>query len=231
MATSIEEKRRDVQTAFDDAYRLANDGEPGPVAVFEPALWSLVLELGRALAALWIARCAARPRAVRYEHEGRTYEVVETETRELGTRFGKVAYEGPVGRLVGWKRAARDLPLDRELGLCGGFSLLVVTTLVKLCAQMAFAAARKTFGDVFEWSPSPRATLRMVDAVGAEARPFLEQAPAPEDDGDVLVVLVDGKGAPAISSREYARRRQPHRRPMSSAMKMEGRRLDSERVP
>jgi hypothetical protein len=212
MAASIDEKRRDVQAAFDVAYRLANEGDPGSLAVFEPTLWTAVLATGRALMALWIARCAARPRAARYEHQSRTYEVVGTEKGEVGTRFGKIVYAGPVGRLVGWKRAARDLPLDRELGLCGGFSLLVVTTLVKLCAQMAFASARRTFGDIFEWSPSQRATLRMVDGVGAEARPFLDQAPAPEDDGDVLVIQADGKGAPAISSLEHARRRQPHQR-------------------
>jgi hypothetical protein len=219
MGTNIDEKRRDVQAAFDAAFRRANDGEPGPLTVFEPALWSEVLAIGRALTGLWIARCAARPRPSRYEHEGRTYDVVGTEASEVGTRFGKVAYEGPVGRVVGWKRAARDLPLDRELGLCGGFSLLMVMTLVKLCAQMAFASARGTFGGIFEWSPSQRATLRMVDGVGAEARPFLEQAPPPQDDGEVLVIQVDGKGAPAISSREHARRRQPHRRPKSGTTK------------
>jgi len=215
MTTSIDEKRRDVQTAFDAAFRQANEGEPGSLSVFEPALWTAVLAIGRALMALWIARSAACPRPCRYEHQGRTYEVAGTETSEVGTRFGKIEYEGPVGRLVGWKRAARDLPLDRELGLCGGFSLLVVTTLVKLCAQMAFGRARTTFCDIFEWRPSQRATLRMVDGVGAEARPFLDHAAPPENDGDVLVITVDGKGAPAISSREHARRRQPHRRPKS----------------
>jgi hypothetical protein len=215
MATSIDDKRRDVQTAFDAAFRQADEGAPGSLAVFEPALWTAVLAIGRALMALWIARSAARPRPFRYEHEGRTYEIAGTETSEVGTRFGKIEYEGPVGRLVGWKRAARDLPLDRELGLCGGFSFLVVATLVKLCAQMAFGTARKTFCDIFEWRPSQRATLRMVDGLGAEARPFLAQAAPPENDGDVLVITVDGKGAPAISSREHARRRQPHQRPKS----------------
>jgi hypothetical protein len=224
MATSIDEKRQDVQAAFDAAYRLADEGGPSSLALFEPVLWSAVLAIGRALIGLWIARRAARPRAARYEHQGRTYEVVGPEKGEVGTRFGKIAYEGPVARVVGWRRAARDLPLDRELGLCGGFSLAVVTTLVRLCAQMAFASARKTFGSIFEWSPSQRATLRMVDGVGAEARPFVDQAPAPEDDGEVLVIQTDGKGAPAISSREYARRKRPHRRPKSGTTKRHARR-------
>jgi hypothetical protein len=45
--------------------------------------------------------------------------------------------------------------------------------------------------------------LRIVDAVGAQARPFLAQAPPPADDGEVLVITVDGKArrrSPAAST-------------------------------
>lgn len=41
----------------------------------------------------------------------------------------------------------------------------------------------------------------MVDGVGAEARPFLDHAPAPEGDGEVLVILADGKGAPELHAK------------------------------
>jgi hypothetical protein len=87
----------------------------------------------------------------------------------------------------------------------------VVTDITRLCAQQAFASARKTFAQFCGWMPSPRATLRMVDAVGAKARAFLDAAPPPDDDGEVLVIQVDGKGAPTISSRERARRARPRR--------------------
>src|SRR5690606_26512511 len=109
-------------------------------------------------------------------------------------------------------RAACDLPVDRELGLVSGFSHSVVTDIARLCAQQAFASARKTFAQFCCWMPSPRATLRMVDAVGAKARAFLDAAPPPDDDGEVLVIQVDGKGAPTISSRERARRARPRRK-------------------
>jgi hypothetical protein len=188
-------------------------------------LWTQLLALGRALVALNLARQANRPRLARYEHGGREYDIVGTEPDEVGTRFGKVVFDTPVGRRVGRLRLTRDLPLSRELGLCAGFSLLVVLTLTKLCAQMSFKSARETFRAFLEWTPSSRATLRMVDAVGAEARPFLEQAAPPEDDGDVMVITPDGKGAPAISSREYKRRTRPHRqRPSKSGTKRHGRR-------
>jgi hypothetical protein len=135
---------------------------------------------------------------------------VGTETGEVGTRFGKVLLEQPVGMQRGDLRAPRDWPLLRELGLPAGFTMLVITTMARLCAQMAFASARDLARHLFEWTPSPRAVLRMVDAVGERARGFLEQAPPPEDDGEVLVVMVDGKGAPAISSAEFERRARPH---------------------
>lgn len=200
---SIDQARKKVQTAFAGALAAADTGEPGTLAAVEASLWTHMLAVGRALLELHLARQASRPRPTPYEHEGRDYDIVGYEADDVGTRFGKVAFQTPVGRRVGWRRLARDLPLNRELGLCAGFSLVVVTTLVKFCTQMAFGAARKAFRDVFEWRPSPRATLRMVDGLGAEAQPFLDEAPPPEGDGDVLVIQVDGKGAPAISSREH----------------------------
>ncbi len=58
-----------------------------------------------------------------------------------------------MGRVRGVPRWKHDLPLDRELGLVSGFTLPVVTTLTRLCAQMAFASARDVFG-LFAWSPA-----------------------------------------------------------------------------
>jgi hypothetical protein len=161
--------------------------------------------------ALFFARQAARWAVGRsYDVEGHGLAIVGTATCEIGTRFGKVPVEQPLGMRVGQPYAARDWPLLRELGLPAGFTMLVVTTMARLCAQMAFAAARDLSRHLFEWAPSSRAVLRMVDAAGEKARSFLEQAPPPEGDGEVLVITVDGKGAPAISSEEYARRARPH---------------------
>ena len=104
----------------------------------------------------------------------------------------------------------------RELGLCAGFTLGTVLGMVRLVAQMAYGAARETFRSTYEWTPSPRAVMRMVDATGDEARPFLEQAAVPDDDGEVLVIQVDGRGAPMITEEEMRRRRRAHRHPHRS---------------
>ncbi len=211
MATSIDEARREVERAFEVARQWADSSEKRTMFAFERRLWTLLLALGRALVALFLARQIGRPRDASYRREGRTYVMAETRTTEVGTRFGKVAFCRPVGRAEGNPRAACDLPIDRELGLCAGFSLGVVLAIVRLCTQMAFLPARDTFRESHEWTPSPRAALRMVDAVGDHARPFLEAAPAPDDDGEVLVIQVDGRGAPMISETEYRRRRQRRR--------------------
>jgi hypothetical protein len=209
--TSIDQARTDAQLAIRALMAIADAAVPTPAATAEAGLWSGMLVLGCALMKLFFARQAARwPAGQLYEVEGERLVVVGTETSVLGTRFGRVTVDLPVGMRKGDLYAARDWPLQRELGLPAGFTLLVVTTMARLCAQMAFASARDLARHLFEWTPSSRSVLRMVDAVGERARGFLEQAPPPENDGEVLVVMVDGKGAPAISSAEYARRARPH---------------------
>ena len=213
MASSITNAEKDVQRAVERVVAAAEDDGTRQLVEVEGATWTALLELGAAVVTLFLARRAARLRAAAYEYGGRQY-VLDTRkprTTLVGTRFGKVAFRRPIGRLVG-RRGAADLPVDRELGLCSGFSLGTVMALTRLCAVLAFAPARAMFREFHEWAPSSRATLRMVDAVGTRAIQFLEEAPAPDDDGEILVLEVDGRGAPMINSSEYVRRRRPKRR-------------------
>jgi hypothetical protein len=211
MATSIEQARREVQAAFERACARADTAAQQSFWDFERELWTLRLALGQALILLFLARQGGRPRPVEYRHEGRRSRLAGERSTELGTRCGKVVFTRPVGRRPDAPRTACDLPVDRELGLGAGFSLGVGLAMTRLGAPMAFAAARATCQETYEWAPSPRATLRMVDAVGDQARAFLEQAPVPEEDGEVWVIQVDGKGAPLSGAREYARRCGPRR--------------------
>lgn len=222
--SSLQEARSDVQRTFSEAVAIVTGETVRSCAEVEAELWTRLLALGRALMTLYLIRAAARPRPAEYQHAGIRFAISGTEESPVGTRFGKVPFNRAVGRAVGSKRGARDFPVDRQLGLVAGFTLGVVSGLGKLGVQMAFAAARRTFKDVYEWVPSPRAFLRMIDGMGAHARAFLEQAPAPEDDGDVMVILADGKGAPSISSTELARRKQPHRQKKTHKTKRRERR-------
>ena len=210
MTASIDARKLAVQQAFEETLAIVNGPTDRAIHDVERSLWSALLGLGRALIALYLARAAARPRPATYGHAGAKYEVAGWQTTEIGTRFGKVEFTRPVGRRIGWQRAACDRLVDRDLGLCSGFSLTTVMSVTRLCAQLAFANARATFASFCEWAPSQRTVLRMVDAVGAEARGFMESAPAPDDDGDVLVIQVDGRGAPMVDGAELERRRRPH---------------------
>jgi len=213
MPPSINEARAAVQRAVQALIECAENDER--FAEFESIAWARLLAVGRAVVVLFLVRRACAPRPVEYRHCDKRWVLAEWRITELGTRFGKVDFARRVGRRNGFfRRGKADLPLDRELGLVGGFSLGAATALCRLCAQMAFAQARATCHAFFEWAPSSRATLRILDAVGGHARSFLSQVLPPADDGEVLVIEVDGGGAPAISSRELRRRRQPkkHRR-------------------
>jgi len=213
MPPSIDEARAAVERAVRALIESADAHEK--FAEFESVAWVRLLAVGRAVAVLFLAQRACAPRPVEYHHAEQRWSLAEWRSTELGTRFGKVDFKRRVGRRCGYfRRGKADLPLDRELGLVGGFSLGAATALARLCAQMAFAQARATCRAFFEWAPSPRATLRILDAIGGHAREFLSQVPSPKNDGEVLVLEVDGGGAPAISSRELRRRRQPkkHRR-------------------
>ncbi len=209
---SIEQARAHVQECITDALAWADSGEPRTLWEYEKRSWRLLLALGRALVALFLVRHVARPRPVTYKRESKRWVLRDWRTSDLGTLFGKVSFSRPVGRRESSRRAAADLVVDRELGLCSGFSLGVVAGMARLTAQMPFETARGMWRDTYGWAPSSRATLRMVDAGGEQARAFLEEAPAPDDDGEILVLQVDAGGAPMVSHAELERRRRPKRK-------------------
>ena len=210
MPTSIDARDREVQSAFEKARTIARGATTSSLDHVETSLWTALLALGRAMIALYLARVAARPWATEYIHNGCKFVLGSSMSDEIGTRFGKVIFERAVGRRVGWRRSTCDRPIDRALGLSSGFSLSTVMSVTRLCAQMAFANARATFAQFCEWAPSQRTVLRMVDAVGSQARKFLEDAPAPADDGDIVLIQVDGGGAPHVDPAELQLRQRPH---------------------
>lgn len=211
--SNVSEARADVQREMQAMLGIVDKPGLQTATKVEDALWVGMLRLGAAMMTLFFAHQAARwPVGLRYTVGGVVREVEGADTVEIGTKFGKVSVDQPVGREVRRRRSPKDRPMARALDLPGGFTLPVVTLVAKFCAFMAFLPARQTFRELLGWAPAPRSVLRMIDTVGAAARGFLEQAAVPEGDTDVLLITVDGKGAPTISSAENAKRRQPHRK-------------------
>jgi len=115
--TTISNARREVQRQVEEVFRLADRGEVARVGEVEQDVSKAVTALGRELMAIYFARQSSLVRDARYEVDGDAYELVGEEQVEVGTRFGKVAYCSKVGRKVGCARAARDRPLERQIGL------------------------------------------------------------------------------------------------------------------
>ena len=208
---TIADARAPVQKSFAGMLALVDDENVMTVEALDELAWSQFLETGRAVVRLFLTQRAHRPRASAYQHEGKRWRLAEPRTDEVGTLFGKVPFERRVGRLRSSARAQADLPIDRELGLSGGFTSSVVCGMARLCTQMPFGAARQQWRSTYAWAPAPRAVMRMVDAMGERVADVVESVPAPLDDGDMLVLQVDSGGAPMINELELARRREPKR--------------------
>lgn len=212
MAT-LSEAREEVHRKVQRMVSLVEEESLQKTAELENELWFSLLSLGGVLMSLYFARQAAKwPVGLEYKVKGVDHEVEGADEVEIGTKFGKVRISQPMGREVGRRRSRRDMPMARALEIPGGFTLPLVALVARFCAMMAFLPTRQVFAELLGWAPAQRSVLRMVDTVGAQARDYLEKAPVPEGDTDVLLITIDGKGAPTISRSEYAKRRKPHRK-------------------
>jgi hypothetical protein len=126
--------------------------------------------------------------------------------RTLKTMFGAVEYER--AQLLRKQGGTGYHPLDVELGLTrDGFSPWVISFVTRLATRMSFAASRLLCRSVLGWSPSTEAIEHLVLGLGRQAQPFMEQQPASADDGEVLVIEVDGKCPPTATEAELQKRR------------------------
>jgi len=177
----------------------------------ETELWRRLLSLGVALLALWLAVRRPRqvPRAV--QTGGRRYGHRGDRKATFKSRFGVVPYRRDVyvsGRSPGSKLLA---PFDHDLGLAPGrLTLGVALTTAAIAVRLAFAETGRVLRAFLGYVPSPRSMLGIIDFLGPYVRPFFESLAPPDDDGEILVLLVDGRGAPMVTEAEMKRRRRPH---------------------
>ena len=217
MTMTLEQARANVQRAANDAIALVESDDAGSLRQVEESLWPVVMAFGQALVLLFLIRQTAKPRDTFYEHEGKALVQCGSYSGYVAVLFGKVWWTRPTGRRAGKLERIEDLPVDREIGLTGGFSLSVTERICRLSAQMSFDTALEMFKRIYGWAPCSRTQLRMVDGLAQLARPFLEQCPAPDDDGEILVGQADAGGSPTISSRELKRRKRKRKSRSKSA--------------
>ena len=126
--------------------------------------------------------------------------------RLIGTVFGKVRYWRTY--IYRGKYEGGYYPLDIELGLPGdGFSMLVRSYAVRLATKMSYAQCVTVLSTFLNWSPCPKTVEQMVLGLGKHTGQWFESAPAPEDDGEVLIIQIDSKATPTATDEELEKRR------------------------
>lgn len=184
-----------------DAFRLCG---------FEELLWPKIALLYRLFVALFLAwrheRLNLQP------HRDGRYRLKERfATRMIKTLCGVVAYgrayllDERIGQ--GW------CPLDAALGITqDGFSLRVISLVTRLATRVSYRAAVLLFKGFVGWAPSTEAVECLALGLGRRAGIYMEQCPAPDQEGEVLVIEIDGKAIPTATAEELEKRRGPRQR-------------------
>jgi hypothetical protein len=137
------------------------------------------------------------------------------ETRSIATVFGKVQVSRTYLR---GDDGHGHAPLDRALGLSADLvsaNLLGLATL--LATQMPFEHVREVLRLFVGYVPSASTIKKAVLGLGSLSQEWLENAPVPEGDGEVLVMLFDSKGVPTATERELGKRRRKRKRRAKAA--------------
>jgi hypothetical protein len=189
-----------------------SDPIPASFLEFEKTLWDLLRSLGCLLIQLFL-----RARHDRLDHttwiRTRGYRLADAEApRTLKTSCGPVTYVRAF--LVPRRSGGPGVhPLDIELGLTrDAYSPLVIGWFCRLATRVSFRLACD-LGEMFLGSAPPvSAVEEWVLGLARPAFVYLSTGPLPEDDGEVLIVEIDGKAAPTATEEELARRRGPRSR-------------------
>jgi hypothetical protein len=72
---------------------------------------------------------------------------------------------------------------------------------------MSFAASALLFRCFCGWAPSSNTIQQLVLGMGKDSVAYMNQAPAPPDDGEILVIEVDGKATPTAMEAELKKQR------------------------
>src|SRR4051812_10095529 len=188
-----------------------NDQGPTSFLEFETALLGLLRSLGCLLIQLFLR--ARHDRLDPAAWQARGFRVADPAARRtLKTSCGPVAYVRAflVPRHGGGPGVH---PLDVALGLTrDSSSPLLIGWFCRLATRVSFQVA-SGLGEMFLGAAPPASAIEeWVLGLARPAYVYLSEGPLPEDDGDVLVIEIDGKAVPTATDQELARRRKPRPR-------------------
>jgi len=173
---------------------------------FEQCLSAVLAPLACVLVRLFLTARHARLDVEPYVADGRYRLNDGYAERTLKTAWGLVAYGR--AQLRPGRQGACFYPLDAVLGLTRDqLSPWVMHLVGRLATRMSFAAARLVCQALLRWSPATETIEQVVLGLGRQAAPFMQQLAAPANDGEVLVIEVDGKCPPTATDAELAKKR------------------------
>jgi hypothetical protein len=173
--------------------------------VFEGQLLGRVYDLGKLFILLFLCK---RQEDWQLTHKDRAIDGKSQglKDRQIGTVFGKVRYWRTY--IYRGKIGGGYYPLDAELGLpWDGFSMLLRSHAARIATKMSYGQAVTVLSMFLKWSPSQKTVEEMVLGLGRHTGQWFEHAPAPANDGDVLVIQMDSKATPTATEEELKNRR------------------------
>jgi hypothetical protein len=199
-----------LQDAVRDLIRWVWEERAGSsLRIFEKALWLRIALLYRLAVALFVA--VRRERLDLEEWRAQGWRIKRRfAPRTVRTLCGAVSY----GRAYLTRRHGGGwFPLDATLGITrDGFSWRVIDVVTRLATRLSYASVQRTLQALIGWSPSPEAIETLTIGLGQRALAFMETQGRLDEDGDVLVIEVDGKAAPMVTEAELAARRRPRQK-------------------
>jgi hypothetical protein len=201
----LAEVRQNAKTAFGDLVQFCETSEV-PFWRFEKELLVRVAVLGCCLIRLFLTARYSRLDLQPFLKDGKHRPGDDYAERTLKTFYGEVTY----GRHYLMSRGGGSgfFPLDVVLGLTRDrLSPWVMQWVARLATRMSFKAAQRVCKAVLNWAPATATIEQVVLGMGRDAAPFMKQLKAPPEDGEVLVIEVDGKCPPTATAAELAKRR------------------------
>jgi len=99
-------------------------------------------------------------------------------------------------------------PLDVALGLTSdSFSMLLRSCATRIATKVSYTQATLLLNLVLHWTPAQESIAGMVLGLGQHTAAWFESAPAPEGDGEVLVIQIDSKATLTATEAELEKRR------------------------
>lgn len=173
---------------------------------FEKELWTKISRLGCLFCQLFLVVSHDRLDYGNYLDQRRYYVRTIPGGRTIKTVFGEVCY----WRLY-FSKKGRDsggfYPFDGVIGLSrDGFSPFVMKLATRLATRVSFTASVLLFEAFYDWAPAKESIQNLVLGLGRDAGRYMECAAAPEGEGDVLVIEVDGKAIATVTPEELEKR-------------------------